>query len=272
MAQKRLKYPSHWLQAHAEGRKISMATCYDFAFARLIARSSVDAILVGDSMGMVVQGKRSTVPVTLDQIIYHAEMVRRGAPEKFLIVDMPAGTYHSSVEAAIENAMRIMKETDADALKLEGSTPFLIQVITRMVESGIPVMGHSGLTPQSVLTAGGFRVQGKTSDSAALLKEAALSLQAAGCFGLLLELVEANVAKNLTSQLSIPTVGIGSGADTSGQVLVLHDILGLDPDFSPRHTKKYADLADPIIQAFDQYTQDVQKGAFPGPENSFYAE
>ena len=133
-------------------------------------------------------------------------------------------------------------------------------------------MGHSGLTPQSVLTAGGFRVQGKTSDSAALLKEAALSLQAAGCFGLLLELVEANVAKNLTSQLSIPTVGIGSGADTSGQVLVLHDILGLDPDFSPRHTKKYADLADPIIQAFDQYSQDVQKGAFPGPENSFYAE
>lgn len=272
MAPKRLKYPSHWLQAHKEGQKISMVTCYDFAIAKLLARSQVDAILVGDSMGMVIQGKRSTVPVTLEEIIYHAEMVRRGAPEKFLIVDMPAGTYHSSVESAVDNAMQIMKATGADGLKLEGATPFLIQVISRLVESGIPVMGHSGLTPQSVLTAGGFRVQGKTSDSAALLKEAALSLQAAGCFGLLLELVEANVARDLTSQLNIPTIGIGSGAGTTGQVLVLHDILGLDPDFSPKHTKKYASLAEPIIQAFNQYSEEVRDATFPGEENSFFAD
>ncbi|MEQ8352353.1 MAG: 3-methyl-2-oxobutanoate hydroxymethyltransferase [Leptospiraceae bacterium] len=272
MAQNRLKYPSHWLKAHKEGRRIAMCTCYDHSIASLMSGTNVDAILVGDSMGMVVQGKRSTVPVTLDQIIYHAEMVRRGAPEQFLIVDMPAGSYHSSIESAVDNAMRIMKETGADGVKLEGSSPFLIQVVTRLVESGIPVMGHTGLTPQSVLTAGGYRVQGKTTESAALLKEAALSLQEAGCFGLLLELVEANVARELTETLNIPTIGIGSGAGTSGQVLVLHDLLGLDPNFSPKHTRKFTDLASPIVQALNQYADEVQNGSFPGPENSFFAE
>ncbi|MBU43064.1 MAG: 3-methyl-2-oxobutanoate hydroxymethyltransferase [Spirochaetaceae bacterium] len=265
-----LKYPSHWQKAFQEGRKISMATCYDYSMARLLSRTNVDALLVGDSLGMVIQGKRSTVPVSVDEIIYHAEMVRRGAPDQFLLVDMPAGSYHASIESAVANAMEIMKRTGADGLKLEGSSPFLLQVVTRLVESGIPVMGHSGLTPQSVLTSGGYRIQGKTDDSAALLKEAALSLQAAGCFGLLLELVESSVAQELTEHLNIPTIGIGSGAGTSGQVLVYHDLLGLDPDFSPRHTKKYADLSGTIIQAFNQYDAEVKDGSFPGVENSFF--
>ncbi|MCB1138009.1 MAG: 3-methyl-2-oxobutanoate hydroxymethyltransferase [Leptospiraceae bacterium] len=271
MATAPLKYPSHWKKAKSEGRRISMATCYDFSMARLLSRSNVDVLLVGDSLGMVIQGQRSTVPVSLDQIIYHAEMVRRGAPEKFLLVDMPAGSYHASMESAVNNAMRIMKETGADALKLEGSSPYLVSVISRMVESGIPIMGHSGLTPQSVLTAGGYRVQGKTSDSAALLKEAALELQAAGCFGLLLELVEADVAKKLTEDLEIPTIGIGSGAGTTGQVLVFHDLLGLDPDFTPKHTKKYADLAPIIVEAMNQFAEEVEKGDFPSEQNSFYS-
>lgn len=272
MSSSTLKYPSHWKKARDEGRRISMATCYDYSMARLLSRTDVDALLVGDSLGMVIQGKSSTIPVTVEQMIYHAEMVRRGAPEKFLLVDMPAGSYHASVEAAVDNAMGIMKGTGADALKLEGSSPFLITVISRLVESGIPIMGHTGLTPQSVLTAGGYRVQGKDRESVALLKESALELQAAGCFGLLLELVEASVAGELTASLSIPTIGIGSGPETSGQVLVFHDLLGLDPDFSPKHTKKYADLAPVVQEAFDRYAKEVRQGEFPGPENSFHAK
>ncbi|MCB1170087.1 MAG: 3-methyl-2-oxobutanoate hydroxymethyltransferase [Leptospiraceae bacterium] len=271
MAPAPLKYPSHWRKAKSEGRRISMATCYDYSMARLLSRTDIDVLLVGDSLGMVIQGQRSTVPVTVDQMIYHAEMVRRGAPEKFLLVDMPAGSYHASIESAVGNAMRIMKETGADALKLEGSSPYLVSVIQRLVDSGIPIMGHSGLTPQSVLTAGGYRVQGKTSDSAALLKEAALELQAAGCFGLLLELVEANVAAELTTTLEIPTIGIGSGPGTSGQVLVFHDLLGLDPDFTPKHTKKYADLAPTIVDAMNRFAGEVREGSFPSDQNSFYS-
>ncbi|MCB1306254.1 MAG: 3-methyl-2-oxobutanoate hydroxymethyltransferase, partial [Leptospiraceae bacterium] len=263
MSLKKLKYPSHWIEAKSQGRKIVMATCYDFSMARLLSRTNLDVLLVGDSMGTAVQGKRSTVSVTLDQIIYHAEMVRRGAPDHFLLVDLPAGSYHASVESAVNNAMRVMKETGADGLKLEGSSPFLLSAIKQIVESGIPVMGHSGLTPQSYLTAGGYRVQGKTGESLAHLKEAALQLEEAGCFGLLLELVESEAARVITESISIPTIGIGAGPHTSGQVLVYHDMLGLDPEFSPKHNRKYANLADTIIEAMNTYASDVGEGRFP---------
>lgn len=246
-----------------------MVTCYDASFARIIAHAELDCVLVGDSLGMVVQGRESTLPVTLDEIIYHTNMVRRGAKDIPIISDLPFMSYHSSVGDAISSAGRIMKETSADAVKLEGASDFNLSVIHRLREIGIPVMGHLGLTPQSFHVLGGYKVQGKSKEDQEKLIRDALNLEAAGAFSVVLEMVPANVAKEITTQLQIPTIGIGAGKYVDGQVLVLYDLLGMNPEFTPKFLKKYMNLYQTILESMKQYKRDVETETFPNEENSF---
>jgi 3-methyl-2-oxobutanoate hydroxymethyltransferase len=269
MQNRGLRYPADWSRRKSEQRPISVVTVYDASSAGLAAQTNVDALLVGDSLGMVVQGERSTLPVTLDQMIYHSEMARRGAPESFLIGDLPFGSYHASREQGSLSAARLMKEGGVDAVKLEGATEETLSLIRSIVEAGIPVMGHIGLTPQSYLNLGGYRVQGRDQERARSLISSARRLQEAGCFSIVLEYVQRDVAGEISQSISIPTIGIGSGPHTDGQVLVWHDLLGLDAKFSPKHAKRYANLAQTIREALNQYDSEVKEKAFPGPENSF---
>ncbi|HRP70477.1 MAG TPA: 3-methyl-2-oxobutanoate hydroxymethyltransferase [Turneriella sp.] len=250
------------------GEKITVVTCYDHAFARLIARTSIDAILVGDSLGNVIQGNPNTLAVTLDEMVYHARMVKRGAPEVFVLVDLPFMAYQVSVEEALRSAGRILKETGADAVKLEGGKNVVPQV-KAMVESGIPVVGHLGLTPQSVLSFGGYRVQGKTDEAAHAMLEAAIALENAGAFALVLEMIPASLTTKISRALKIPTIGIGGGVESDGQVLVLNDLLGLDPDFTPRFVRKYAHLSQNVLEALEHYASDVRTQQFPGEKETF---
>ncbi|MBE7438141.1 MAG: 3-methyl-2-oxobutanoate hydroxymethyltransferase [Spirochaetales bacterium] len=264
-AVKPLRYPHDWIRARAEGRKLTVLTAYDATMARLLARSKVDALLVGDSLGMIVQGKRSTLQVTLAEMMYHTRMVRRGAPDHFVIADLPFASFQTSRRTGVENGLQLLKKTEASAIKLEGANRLTLKVIRALVDAGVPVMGHIGLEPQSYLTMGGFRVQRATDT----LLEKARALEEAGCFALVLELIERKTAEAITAAIQIPTIGIGSGPGTSGQVLVTHDILGLDPDFRPRHTARYANLAETVQNAANQYVREVEEGIFPGPEQSF---
>lgn len=257
-----------FVKKKAAGEKITVVTCYDYAFARLIARTSVDAILVGDSLGNVIQGNPNTLAVTVDDMIYHARMVRRGAPQAFLIVDLPFMSYQTSVQDALKNAGRIIKETGADAVKLEGGKSVAPQ-IAAMVESGIPVMGHLGLTPQSVLSFGGYKVQGKSSEAADEMVEAARAIEKAGVFGMVLEMIPVTLAEKISRALIVPTIGIGAGGKADGQVLVLNDLLGLDPDFTPRFVRKYADLSSQVTGALENYAAEVREGKFPAEKESF---
>lgn len=252
----------------AAGEKITVVTCYDHAFARLVARTSLDVILVGDSLGNVVQGNPNTLAVTIEDMIYHARAVRRGAPQAFVVVDLPFMSYQPSVEYALLNAGRLVKESGADAVKLEGGKAVLAQVES-LVQSGIPVMGHLGFTPQSLLALGGYKVQGKTPDAAERLLADAKALEMAGVFALVLEMVPAKLASQISTALKIPTIGIGAGAGTDGQVLVLNDLLGLDPDFTPRFVRKYATLSDAVLKALESFAADVRDGKFPGDKESF---
>lgn len=262
--QKHIRIPADWIAFKKEKRPISVITAYDAAFAKLISRSPIDAILVGDSLGNVVQGHSSTIPVTLDEMIYHTRMVRRGAPDHFIIADMPLGTYHASVEDGVRSGIRLFKETGAQAVKLEGAFSVTLEVIRRLVESGVPVMGHAGLTPQSYLTLGGFHTMGKTDSDAGEILEASLLIEQAGAFSIVLELVYPKTAESISEKLTIPTIGIGSGPHTDGQVQVLNDLLGLDPDFTPRHAFSYFSGAETFIKSFESYHRDVQKRK-PGP-------
>lgn len=264
----KLRYPIHWIERKRNKEKISVLTCYDATSALLVERAGIDAILIGDSLGMVIQGHRSTVPVLLDQMIYHGQCVRRGAPNTFLIVDLPFGTYHSSVKQGIHHAMQLLQQTEAQAVKLEGSDDDTIRIIRRLVSGGAPVMGHIGFTPQSYLSLGGFRVQGRSDDEALLLIDQAKALQDAGCFSIVLELMPSSVARRITEAVQIPTIGIGAGPDCDGQVQVFHDLLGLLPDFAPKHARRYDRTAERWMEAFRQYDRDVKSGSFPGPENS----
>lgn len=268
---KRLKYPGDWIRRKQEGEKISVMTCYDYTFARLIAASTVDAILVGDSLGMVIQGRNSTTGVSVDDIIYHGRAVRKGAPDQFLILDMPLGSYQASPKEAVDHAVRMISETEANGLKLEGSSEIVLESMQRIIEAGIPVMGHTGLTPQSFRNMGGYRVQGRTDEQKEHLIQDARTYDRIGCFGILLELVTADTAAEITKSTELPTIGIGAGKDCSGQVLVLQDILGLDADFSPKHTKKYMDLSGPVKDALNQYDSEVKSGDFPAQSNSFFS-
>src|SRR5215475_4311932 len=241
----------------AAGRKISVVTAYDFPFARLVDAAGVEGILVGDSMSMVVQGHDSTLPVTLDEMIYHAEMVGRAVEHALVIVDMPFPSFHLGTHKAIENAGRILKESRCQAVKLEGGVD-QAETIAALVSAGIPVMAHCGLRPQSVHQLGGYRVQ---RDEAALLADARAAA-AAGAFAMVLECIPREIAKKVTAEIAIPTIGIGAGADCDGQVLVLHDLLGITTGYMPKFVKAYADLKTQITSAVTQYRDEVRSGAF----------
>ena len=249
------------------GEKIVMLTAYDYSTARLADRAGVDALLVGDSLGQVMLGYDSTVPVTMDDMIHHTKAVSRGAQHALVIGDMPFMSYHISPEEALRNAARFMQEAGAQAVKLEGAS--VAPTVERMVAAGIPVMGHLGLTPQSINVFGGHKIQGKTREAAQRILEDALRLEDAGIFGLVLETVPTPLAALISKRLSIPTIGIGAGAGCDGQVQVVHDLLGWYPDFTPRHARKYTDMAAALTTAFQEYMDDVKAGRFPTDENSF---
>lgn len=247
-----------------QGRKISMLTAYDFPTAKMLDEAGVDSILVGDTLAMVIQGQATTLPVTLDEMIYHGRMVSRAVERALVIVDLPFPTNHLGIHATVEHAARILKETEAQAVKLEGGAD-QAEVISALVNAGIPVMGHVGLRPQSVHTMGGFKVQ---RDEEVLLNDAK-SVAQAGAFGIVLECIPATYAKFITEEIRIPTIGIGAGADCDGQVLVINDMLGLPTDCKPRFVKTYANLESTISDAVKSYCRDVQDGSFPGPEHTF---
>lgn len=247
------------------GRKIVMITAYDYPSAALADMAGVDGILVGDSLGMVVQGRPTTLPVTLEQMIYHAEMVARAASRALVVVDLPFLTYQTGIRDAINNAGRILKETQAQAVKLEGGQD-QAELIAALTAAGIPVLAHLGLRPQAIRASGGYRVE---RDRERLLADAD-AVQQAGAFAVILECTPAAIAAELTTRLNIPTIGIGAGPSCDGQILVFHDLLGYSPQpRRPKHAKQYAELGRVIQEAIKQYIEEVQTGRFPGPEHSF---
>jgi len=250
------------------GQKITMLTAYDASMARLFSLCDVDILLVGDSLGMVMLGYESTVPVTMVEMLHHASAVRRGAPEAFVMGDMPFGSYQSGVRDAILNGLRFLKEAGCDAVKLEGGME-MCGVVKGMVEAGIPVMGHIGLTPQTASQLGGFKVQGKDLEAAQRLMDEARALEKAGAFGLLLECIPSGLAEVLSSALTIPTVGIGAGVHCDGQVLVSHDLLGMFEKFQPKFVKQFANLSPLIKEGVQQFNAEVRSGVYPGEEHSF---
>lgn len=251
----------------AAGEIIPMLTAYDATSAYLGEQAGVPMLLVGDSMGMVIQGHQSTIPVTLEHIIYHAQIVVRSTEKSLVVGDMPFMSYKASIEQAMQNAARLMQESGVGAVKVEGGE-YIAPTIDRMVEAGIPVMAHIGLTPQSVNQFGGFRVQGKDKDTAEQLMCDAQAVQDAGAFAVVLELVPTQLAQEITNRLKIPTIGIGAGPYTSGQVQVFHDVLGLFPSFGPRHSKQYANAGQVMQDALTAYVSEVKASQFPTAENS----
>jgi 3-methyl-2-oxobutanoate hydroxymethyltransferase len=263
MPEKRITVPE-FSGLKAAGQKITMVTAYDFPFARLVDAAGVEGILVGDSMSMVVQGHDSTLPVTLDEMIYHAEMVGRAVNHALVVVDMPFPSFHLGTHRAIENAGRILKEARCQAVKLEGGVE-QAETIESLVRAGIPVMGHCGLRPQSIHTLGGYKVQ---RDETELMADAKAAEQA-GAFAIVLECIPRELAKKITDAISIPTIGIGAGADCDGQVLVLHDLLGITSGYMPKFVKAYANLKSQITSAVTQYRDEVRGGTFPDKEHSY---
>jgi len=255
-------------QMKPKGEKITMLTAYDYSTARIIDEVGIPLILVGDSLGMVVLGYESTIPVTIDEMLHHTKAVVRGTRQTMVIGDMPFMTYHVSIEDALRNAARFIQEAGAQAVKLEGGVT-VAEKVRRVVDCGIPVMGHIGLTPQSIHQLGGYKVQGKTPEAAARLLEDARVLEQAGAFAIVLETVPAPLAALITRSVSIPTIGIGAGIGCDGQVQVINDILGSFTDFVPRHAKQYAKLTDIIRAAITEYDREVKAGSFPTEEQSF---
>jgi 3-methyl-2-oxobutanoate hydroxymethyltransferase len=254
------------MKSNAE--KISMITAYDFSFAKLFDAAGIDVILVGDSASNVMAGHETTLPITLEQMIYHAQSVLRAINRCLVVVDLPFGTYQSNSDIALASAIRIMKETGAHAIKLEGGEEAL-ESIKRIVNAGIPVMGHLGLTPQSIYKFGTYTVRAKEEEEANKLKKDALLLQEAGCFATVLEKIPAQLAKEVSASLHIPTIGIGAGNDCDGQVLVMHDMLGINTEFKPRFLRQYLNLHEQITGAVQQYITDVKSGDFPNETESY---
>ncbi len=250
------------------GEKIAVLTAYDFTFARLLDRAGTDVLLVGDSLGMVVQGHDTTLPVTLDQMAYHGRAVARGAERAHVVVDMPFGAYQISAEKAVENAIKLVAEGGAESVKLEGGAPFA-DTIRALVRASIPVMGHIGLTPQSVHKLGGHVVQGRGAGQREALLADAKALEDAGCYAVVLEAIPRDLAREITAALRIPTIGIGAGPSCDGQVLVSYDMLGLNPDFKPRFVRRFAELHETIAAATKGYVEDVKAGTFPTEAHSF---
>ena len=251
-----------------EGRRITMMTAYDAAFARLVDQAGIDVILVGDSLGMVVLGYPTTVPVTMDDMVRHAAAVSRGTQRPLLVGDMPFGSYQASAEDALRNAARFLKEAGMDAVKVEGGAE-VVDTVRTLTANGIAVMAHVGLTPQRVAQLGGFKLQAKTARAARRLIDDALALEDAGAFSIVLESVPAPVATLATERLDIPTIGIGAGVDCDGQVLVLHDVLGLFGEFKPKFAKRYADIGAQVADALREFDREVRDGSFPTAEHSF---
>ncbi|MBK6687666.1 MAG: 3-methyl-2-oxobutanoate hydroxymethyltransferase [Deltaproteobacteria bacterium] len=253
------------------GERITMVTAYDVLFARLADRAGVDAILVGDSLGMVVQGDENTLGVTVDDIIYHTRAVVRGAPRAHVVADMPFMSYQADAIEAIKNAGRLLKEGGAQSVKLEGGEE-LAPIVEKMVRAGIPVMGHVGLTPQSVHALGGFKVQGQDATNATRILRDAKALEAAGCFSIVLEGIPVELARVITRALTIPTIGIGAGVDCDGQVLVIYDLLGMYDERVPKFVKQYAQVGEAITTAVADFKQEVQAGTFPTEAHSYHAK
>jgi len=255
-------------QMKEKGEKISMTTAYDYPTAYFVDKAGIEIILVGDSLAMTVLGHNSTVPVTMDEMLHHIRPVVKGAPNPLIVGDMPFGSYNVSKEQAIMNANRMMKEGGCDVIKLEGGRE-VAETVRAIVDAGIPVMGHIGLTPQTVSKLGGFKVQGKGTEAAQALLEDALALEKAGVWGLVIECVPEEVGKLITQKVSIPTIGIGGGRYCDGQVLVFHDMFGLFEKFLPKFVKQYANLGTEIVKGLEQFKADVREGKFPEEAHIF---
>lgn len=251
-----------------KGEKIAMLTGYDYTLAKLIDEAHIDVVLVGDSASNVMAGHSTTLPITLNEMIYHASSVMRAIKRALVVVDMPFGTYQGNSKEALHSAIRIMKESGADAVKMEGGKEIL-ESIDRILSAGIPIMGHLGLTPQSIHKFGTYSVRATSEEEAEKLKTDALLLEKAGCFSLVLEKIPATLSKLVTNSLKIPTIGIGAGCHTDGQVLVLHDMLGLNTQFSPRFLRRYLNLGEEIIHAVNEYIRDVKSGDFPSDKEQY---
>lgn len=250
------------------GEKISMITAYDFSFARIFDAAGIDVILVGDSASNVMAGHETTLPITLDQMIYHASSVIRGINRCLVVVDLPFGSYQSNPNEALHSAIRIMKETGAHAVKLEGGEE-VVESITRIVAAGIPVLGHLGLTPQSIYKFGTYSVRAREEEEARKLRNDAKLLERAGCFGLVLEKIPAQLARDVSKSIQIPTIGIGAGGDCDGQVLVMHDLLGINTEFKPRFLRTYLNLHEQITGAVQHYIRDVKSKDFPNESEQY---
>lgn len=261
---------SHSKASPCAPQKITCLTAYDYPTARLLDEAKVDILLVGDSLGMVVLGYENTLPVTAEEMLHHVRAVRRGTRHALLVADMPFGTFHISAEETLRHALRLVKEGGAEAVKIEGGEKRL-DLIACLVEAEIPVMAHIGLTPQSVLEFGGFRVQGKTAEAGERLMRDARAVEAAGAFSVVLESVPRELAARITRELRIPTIGIGAGPDCDGQVLVLHDLIGLSLDGSPKFARQYAQVGAEISRAAREFCDDVQAGRFPSDAESFHS-
>ena len=251
-----------------KGQKITMMTAYDYPTARLVDEAGIDTVLVGDSLGMVVLGYDSTVPVTMDEMIHHCKAVTRGTKGAFVIGDMPFMSYQVNVEKAIDNAGRFVKESGCDCVKLEGGSE-MAEVVRGIVKAGIPVCAHIGLTPQTATMLSGFKVQGKDAEGARILMESAKELEEAGAIMIVMECIPDFLAAKITQELKMPTIGIGAGKDCDGQVLVYHDLVGLFDRFTPKFVKRYINLSPEIKEALVQFKADVENGSFPGPEHTF---
>ena len=252
----------------AAGEKISMLTAYDFSFARIIDGAGIDVILVGDSASNVMAGHETTLPITLDQIIYHAQSVIRGIDRCLVVVDLPFGYYQSISDIALSSAIRIMKETGGHSVKLEGGSE-VIESVKKIVSAGIPVMGHLGLTPQSIYKFGTYTVRAKEEEEANKLREDAKLLEAAGCFAIVLEKIPAKLAEEVSKSISIPTIGIGAGGACDGQVLVMHDMLGINTEFKPRFLRQYLNIHEQASKAVQQYITDIKSGDFPNESEQY---
>jgi len=264
--------PAKWTAARIKGMKgkgkIVCLTAYDYSTARLVDEAELHLILVGDSLGMTMLGYESTLPVTMEDMLHHTAAVARGTKHAMVVADMPFLSFQVSIEQAIDNAGRLVKDANADAVKIEGGA-FRVPVVRALVDNGIPVMGHIGLTPQSVRAIGGYKVQGKSSKAAETLKADAEALADAGAFALVLECIPMAVAEEITSTVGIPTIGIGAGPQCDGQILVVHDMLGMYGQLTPRFVKRYADVGGRMKNAFAAYKEDVEDGRFPGPEHCY---
>ena len=250
------------------GEKISMLTAYDFSFARIVDQAGIDVILVGDSASNVMAGHETTLPITLDQMIYHASSVIRGAERCLVVVDLPFGSYQSNSDIALASAVRIMKETGAHCIKVEGGEEIL-ESVKKIVSAGIPVMGHLGLTPQSIYKFGTYTVRAKEEMEANKLRKDAKLLEKAGCFAIVLEKIPAALAKEVSESIKIPTIGIGAGSGCDGQVLVMHDMLGINTEFKPRFLRQYLNIHEMATKAVQQYVQDVKAGQFPNKDEQY---